>query len=145
LVKAKYAAHAVDGEGARLYGTRWTSSGRLAFMTSQTRSLAMLEVLVNLPARRFLSAYVSLRVEIPEEVVETLGANALPADWHHSPVPPSTRAIGDRWMMAGISAVLRVPSAVVPEESNYLVNPRHRDFGRLRVFDPAPVTIDARL
>lgn len=114
-------------------------------MTSQSRSLAILEVLVNLPARRFLNAYVFFRIEIPEDVVTDVDAATLPADWRRSPIPPSTQALGDAWLTGASALVLRVPSAVVPDEHNYLINPGRADFRRLRVSGPVPVVWDPRL
>ena len=114
-------------------------------MTSQSRSLAILEVLVNLPASRLLSAYVFFRIEIPEDVVHDVEPGTLPPDWRQSPIPPSTQALGDGWLTGASALVLRVPSAVVPEEHNYLLNPEHADFGRLIVSGPVPVVWDPRL
>ena len=114
-------------------------------MTSQSRSLAILEVLVNLRASRFLGAYVFFRIELPEDVVQDLDPGTIPADWRRSPIPPSTRALGDGWLVGASALVLRVPSAVVPEENNYLINPDHADFRRLKVSGPAPMAWDPRL
>jgi RES domain-containing protein len=145
LVKAKWAESAFSGEGARVAGGRWGSVGTPLVYTSESLALAELEVLVNLPTERLLGSYVAFRVRFDEGLVEELRAEALPEDWRRSPAPRSTQAVGDRWVREGRSLVLRVPSAVVPAESNYLLNPAHRDGGRLEVEGPLDPLLDPRL
>ena len=145
LVKARWAATAFDGEGARLGGGRWNSPGVPPVYLAGTLELAELEVLVNLPSPRVLGAYVAFRVGVPGGVVERLPRSALPPDWRRDPAPRSVRAVGDRWVAEGRSAVLRVPSAVVPSSPNYLVNPAHPDAGRLAIDGPFDPALDPRL
>ena len=145
LVKTRYAASAFDGEGARRHGARWNSAGTRVAYAAGTASLAILETLVHLQSSRVLASYSLIAVEIPARVIEVLDRARLPHDWKRSPPPPAVQAIGDAWVRAGSSAVLRVPSVVVDSESIYLVNPAHRDFGRLAVRPPEPFGFDARL
>ena len=140
----RYLATAWDGEGARRTGGRWNSVGTAVVYTSATLSLALVETLVHLPSG-VLPAYSAIRVGFDDSVVEILGDEDLPADWRADPAPASTRTIGDEWVVAGRSAVLRVPSVVVPMEFNYVVNARHPDFARLTAGAAMPFPFDPRL
>ena len=148
IVKAKHAAHAFDGEGARLHGGRWTSVGQSAVYTSSTVALATLELLVHLDSAAPLAAYVLFSVTIPETVVSIVDPVTLPRDWRASPAPAALQALGDRWLEEGRSAVLRVPSAVVGAvgvEFNYLFNPVHLDFQLITIWAEQPYDVDERL
>ena len=87
--------------------------------------------------------YVAIVVEFDEKLIET--APALPADWTEEPPPPSTKWIGDLWVKQARSAVLSLPSVVIPSETNYLLNPAHPDFRRIKFGKPAPFAFDPRL
>ncbi|MEJ2013195.1 MAG: RES family NAD+ phosphorylase [Anaerolineales bacterium] len=145
IVKARYAESAFSGEGARLYGGRWNSPGVPVVYAAQHQSLAVLEVLVGLEDAGLLPRFVLFRVEFDEKLVETLADAALPRDWRANPPPRSTQRLGDAWAVEGRSAVLSVPSAVVPAERVYLLNPRHPDFGALAIEGPYPYAFDPRL
>lgn len=145
LVKAEWAASAFSGEGARRGGGRWNSPGVPVVYLAGTLELAELEVLVNLATPKLLGSYVAFRVTVPAGLVEALPPGALPADWRRDPAPRSAKTVGDRWVAEGRSAVLRVPSAVVPSSANYLVNPAHPDAGRLGVEGPFDPALDPRL
>jgi RES domain-containing protein len=145
VLKAKYAAAAFDGEGARLYGGRWNSPGVGVVYASESLSLAVLEILVDLQTNAPLPSYVSFTVEVPEAVIEELPAAALPADWREFPAPPAVQALGDAWVARGSSAALRVPSAVLATAHNYLLNPAHPNFARLTITGPEPLDVDPRV
>lgn len=143
LVKARHAATAFDGEGARLHGGRWSSPGTRLVYTAETPSLAVLEVLVHLQASAPLAACVLIEVQLPEELVETYARP--PADWRRLPAPDSTRRVGDAWVRAGKSVALSVPSVVSPGERLLLLNPAHADFQRVVVGKAQPFALDPRL
>jgi len=145
IVKERYAQHAFSGEGSRLYGTRWTSPGVRVTLVSETCSLATLEILVHLGQPQILHSYVALRVEFDEELVSHLDGNLLPSDWRTFPSPPELRAIGDDWARSRASAILRVPSAVVETEFNYILNPDHPEIDRVSCGPPEPFAVDSRL
>ena len=145
LSKTRWASSAFDGEGARLHGGRWNSIGTRVAYASESIALATLEVLVGLQDTAVLFSYSLIRVEFPEDLVEDLPKQALPPAWNGHPPSPETQRIGDRWVAEARSAVLRVPSAVVDAESNFLLNPRHAGFGRVRVHPPQPFRMDPRL
>lgn len=137
---------AFSGEGARRTGRRWNSRGTLVVYASSSIALASLEILVNLEDVQTLQRrYVACAVVIPDELIARLEPASVPADWTSMPHPLSTRAIGDEWVRRGETAVLAVPSAVVPLEPNYLLNPRHPDFGRLEIGDALEYPFDGRL
>src|SRR4051812_45697059 len=117
IVKARRSAAAVDGEGARKTGGRWNSPGLAAVYTSGTPSLAALEILVNVSRAELILAYVLFSCQFPEELIEVVDRDRLPPRWRDSPIPPEVQAVGDEWLRSGRSAVLQVPSAVVPREN----------------------------
>lgn len=145
IVKARFAASAFDGEGARLYGGRWNSPGTALVYTAESRALAMLETLVHLPATALLGLFVCIPVRFDPRLVSVLPAGELPADWQREPAPESTRRLGDEWVCSQRSAVWQVPSAVVPRESHFLFNPAHPEFARLAIGEAEAIRFDARL
>lgn len=144
IVKKRLADHAFDGEGARLYGGRWSSPGRRVVYAAESLSLALLEVLVHAGNRSLLDSYVWLRAELPSKLVDTLDETTLPDGWSSSPVPPQVQAVGDRWLRGATGLALRLPSAIVPGEFNFLVAPSHPDFHRVRVSPPVRFPLDPR-
>jgi len=145
ICQARFAARSLDGEGARLHGGRWTSKGRPVVYAASSAALAALEILMHMPFPALLAARYSLiELEFPEEIVLDLGRTALPADWRGAE-SPALKALGDTWLIQGSSAVLRVPSAVVPREDNLLLNPLHPNFSRVRASAPEPFLFDPRL
>lgn len=89
--------------------------------------------------------HVAIEVQIPDEFVLALDASTLPVGWRAYPAPAVLAAFGDQWVESGESAVLSVPSAVVPEERNYLIHPGHDDFRRIKTLAPVRVTYHPRL
>ena len=144
ITKQKHAKSAFNGEGARLYGGRWNSSGTPMIYTAQSQSLAVLEVLVHLESPELLKRYLLFEVVIDVSYVGELDLSSLPRNWKANPIPPRVQAIGDDWVASGRSAVMRVPSTLVPGESNFLLNPRHPDFRKLRIGKALPFQFDPR-
>lgn len=144
LTKTKHLATAWDGEGARLGGGRWNSAGTPVVYVSATLALALVETLVHLPSG-VLAGYIAVPIDFDDSLVIALDTKDLPADWMSDPPAPSTRVIGDRWVLADSSVALRVPSVVVPTDFNYLLNPNHPDFARTHIGKPMPFPFDPRL
>jgi RES domain-containing protein len=144
IVKARHAATAFTGEGAAKTGGRWNSRGVRVVYTSSTNSLAALETLVHLNPPVLLR-YVSIRIEFEDRVMERVALVTLPADWQAEPPPPSTKALGDAWVREARSAVLAIPSVIIPGELNYLLNPAHPDFRAIRIGKPDAFAFDPRL
>lgn len=144
IVKEKHAATAFDGEGARLYGGRWNSLGTPVVYTSATLSLAALENLVHLtPPVRFV--FSAIPVDFDDTFVEVVDPAGLPSHWREKPPSSFTMEIGDLWVRESRSAVMKLPSALIPGESNFLLNPRHPEFKKIVIGPPEPFSFDPRL
>jgi RES domain-containing protein len=144
VVKREFAASAFDGEGARLYGGRWHSSGRAVVYTSATTSLGLLEQLVH-SAKRLRPFYLTVPVAFDADLVEVIDASRLPSSWTAYPPPFELQRIGNEWVDSTRSCILEVPSVIVPHESNFILNPGHPDFASLEIGEPIDLEIDSRL
>lgn len=136
---------AFSGAGARLFGGRWNSIGVPLVYTSSTLSLAALETLTHADRESIARDWVAFELFVPEELVLELRDEDLPADWRATPVSPGARHVGDAWVAQAASAALSVPSAIVPVERNYLLNPAHADFGSLEIREPRTFRFDGRI
>jgi RES domain-containing protein len=145
IVKRKLAREAFSGEGARLYGGRWNSPGVSVVYAAQSQSLAALELLVHLEDSELLYEYAVIEARFEPALVIRLAKSDLPKDWRVSPPPPSARAIGDAWIAEEPSPILQLPSAVIPAENIFLLNPHHSAFGKIRIGEPLPFEFDVRL
>jgi RES domain-containing protein len=141
------AAHATfDGDGARRYGSRWTPRGLPAIFTSETLSLAAFERFVSTDPDLAPARLVTIAVDIEANIaIETVNVADLPADWRRYPAPPTLAMIGERWLGALASVVLSVPSVVIPNERNFVLNPTHPDFVRLVINPAEPFSFDPRM
>ncbi|OYV73871.1 MAG: hypothetical protein B7Z72_01510 [Gemmatimonadetes bacterium 21-71-4] len=140
-------AHAaLDGAGAEQYGGRWNSPGRRMVYTAGHVSLAVVEALVHVDAATAPLSQVLLTIDVPDDVrIVRVDAGALGAGWQTESGIAACRAAGDAWLAAGRAAVLAVPSAPIPEETNYLMNPAHVDAARIRVVERRAFSFDERL
>jgi RES domain-containing protein len=144
LCRKKYVAF--DGEGSRLAGGRWNRRGTAVVYTSATLSLAVLEYFVNLPRTTAPQDLVAIAADIPDDLpVTAVNESALPRGWRKYPAPESLAEIGSRWAEEGKTPVLAVPSAVVPQEKNCLLNPAHPLFSKIRIGKPGPIALDSRM
>lgn len=141
----KHAATAFSGEGAALHPGRWNGRGTRVVYASESLAVAMLEWLSYALNSRLGEPYVYFETHLLPESVLELHPSSLPPDWNALPHPASTQDLGDAWVEGGDSAVLRVPSVVVPRAFNYLLNPGHPDFARVTWSDPQPLSFDSRL
>ncbi len=130
ILKREFAGAAFSGDGARLYGGRWNSAGVAVIYTSSTISLAILEWRAHLTQ---WPAPPSVIIEIEFDASLVWSPAKLPATWQRWPYPKTNAALGDNWVHSGRSAVLKLPSAVVPTEFNFLLNPAHADFARITI------------
>ena len=144
LVTARFAKSAFSGEGARLYGGRWNQKGVAVVYAAGTQSLAMLETLVQDEPLR--ARYVMIGARIPQGLrIDRIDARDLPVDWRHVSARGKLQTIGTQWANARSAAILAVPSAIIPAETNYLLNPLHNDFRRIRIGRPMKFETDLRL
>lgn len=143
IVAARWADAAFDGEGARRYGGRWNSPGHAAVYLAGSRALAALETLVHLsPGVAARQEFMRFEVSLPKSLVHQLKQD--PGSLTPF-VGAETQAMGDRWLKDASGLALCVPSAVIPEEHNYLLNPRHPKFAQLKIGPPEPFAFDLRL
>ena len=145
IVKVARVPDAFTGEGARRAGGRWNYPGTAMVYTAESLALAALEVLVHLDGPLLLLSYVQIPVEFSDRLCRRLDLDSLPEDWSSNPPPGSTKSVGAEWVASHESVVLAVPSAIVPDEFVYLINPRHRDFSALRIGQPTSFRFDPRL
>ena len=145
IVKTRFSADAFNGEGARLYGGRWNNPGIKMIYTAGSIALATLELLVHLDSTAALPSYSICSVDFDEALIEVLDPAGLPSNWHQSPPPLGLQIIGDNWISRRSSVVLHVPSAIVGDENNYLINPNHKDFAKLVLGGMKPFKLDSRL
>jgi RES domain-containing protein len=146
LCKTKYVSTALSGYGAKEYGGRWNSVGRTVVYLSSSIALAALEVLVHVPNQNLLrDPYTVIPLEFPDDTIQELDQKILQPDWTDSPAPEYLQQIGDTWIETGLEPILRVPSAVITAEANYLFNPEHTKASVLKILEPQEFFFDSRL
>lgn len=144
IVKARHVRSAFDGEGARFAGGRWNRPGEAMVYTSASLALAAIETFVHLGEDGLHIRFVYFKGMIPDDLkVERCGRP--PRNWRSEPPEEPSMRYGSKWLRAGRTAVLEVPSAIVPSEKNYLLNPRHPDFARIRIDKALPFAFAPRL
>ena len=135
-----------DGEGARRHGGRWNHTGTSVVYVSGSLSLAALELFVHVDIDTAPNDLVAIQVDIPDTLtIETIKIESLPRDWRRYPGAEDLKDVGTAWASKASTAILAVPSAVIPEERNYLLNPVHRDFKRIRLRKPVTFRFDVRM
>lgn len=144
IVQAHWAASAMTGEGARLWGGRWNPPGMPAVYLAESRALAALEILVHAQREAILLRWSIIEVEVPDNLITMTQPADLPADWRALPSSPSARRFGEGWLRQGKSLALSLPSVVVPEERVLLIDPLNPDFIKLRVSAPQAFQFDSR-
>jgi RES domain-containing protein len=135
----------MSGGGAYRRGGRWNSQGRAVVYMSESISLCVLENLVHMVKVPMLRSFKSIWVDIPQTLIHTLKEKDLPPLWKAVPAPKETKQIGDRWFDDKVSPVLKVPSTVVPNEWNFVLNPMHPDFNKLEIGQVRDFEFDERL
>jgi len=140
-------AHAApDGEGARRYGGRWNQRGTALVYTSGSASLAALEYFVHVDPEDAPADLILTPIDIPPSLaIGELRIEDLPADWRSLPAPDALARMGTNWARRLEGAVLSVPSAMVPEEKNYLLNPAHPEFPEMTFAPARSFSFDPRM
>jgi RES domain-containing protein len=145
ISKAKFAESAFSGEGARLFDGRWNFEGVPMVYTSSSLALAAIEFFVHLDPSDAPDDLVSVKAEMPDRLhVEQIQESDLPPDWHRID-NRHLQKLGSDWVKSGNSVALLVPSAVVDEEWNVLLSPRHPDFSAITVEPAKPFRYDERM
>lgn len=148
IVRKKRLPDAFTGDGARLGGGRWNHPGTSVVYVSESLSLAALELYVHFTRNdiKLSKSLFAIPVDIPDALkIAEVSIKDLGPDWRVSPPSDSTKNIGTDWALKGNSAILRVPSAVIPEEYNLMLNPKHADFKKIKIGKPQPFTLDKRM
>ncbi|RDV13978.1 RES domain-containing protein [Pontibacter diazotrophicus] len=136
----------LSGRGAELAGGRWNSKGIAILYTSESIALCTVEIAVHMPLGIVPADYYLVRIHIPDDApIKELATEELPTDWKSFPHANSTQEIGDAFVLESEHLVLKVPSATVQGTYNYLVNPRHADFGKVATIEAVPFEFDKRL
>ena len=138
-------AHDLTGEGARLNGARWNHKGTACLYTSESRALAVLELTVNVNIIDIPRALSITIFEISDSGVEVLLEADLPSNWNVVPAPATTKDLGTKLLQAAATPVIKIPSTVIPDEFNYLLNPLHPDSSHFRILDIHEFLYDVRL
>lgn len=145
LARLKY-AKSLSGKGAAKSGNHWNSKGVEMIYTAESRALAMAEVLVHISLNQMPSDYKMLTIKIPDDIkIKNLKALELPISWNSHPPSIYSQQVGDAFIMANDFCVLKVPSVVVYGNFNYLINPYHKDFNRIKIKIVDDFPIDQRL
>jgi len=125
---------------------RWNSKDVKVIYTSSSRSLACLENIVHRNSRGLNAQYRTLLIEIPNNLkIELISRKELQSGWQEFQNTPATQNLGDAWVAKGKSAILQVPSVIIPEECNYVLNPAHRDFAKIKYLRNEAFEFDGRL
>lgn len=136
----------MSGVGAALKGARWNSAGVEMVYTAGNRSLAMAEVAVHLSLGMLPDDFMMLTIEIPDKLaIKEIDTLTLPIDWKAFPFPTSTQKYGDEFVRENEFVVMQVPSVVTQGDYNYLLNPLHKDFPKIKIVDRVPFPFDARM
>lgn len=146
VLRQAYARAPFDGEGAYRYGGPWSSPGTRLVYTSEHQSLAMLEYFVHLDPEDAPDDLVLATADVPDNLSrERIKARELPPHWRETPAPPELAQIGDEFVRKAETCLLLVPSALAVNESNWLINPQHAEFGKIVVHSPEPLRYDSRM
>jgi len=136
----------LTGTGAKLFGGRWNHRGTAVVYTSETRALATVELLVHVSLSNAPRGLMIATIEIPDKIVpEEVPRASLPRGWRDYPPPREVADLGTRWAKANKSLLLRVPSAVVKQEYNILINPLHPEMQRVALREVEAFEFDKRL
>ncbi|HYK76511.1 MAG TPA: RES family NAD+ phosphorylase [Daejeonella sp.] len=147
IEREKYLDTTLSGAGASMTkGYRWNSLNTKLVYTAESRALATLEVSVHLDLSEDLpSDRYYVEIEIPEDItILEVNISDLPEDWDSKPPTITTQTIGDDFVSENQAAILKVPSSIVPQEFNYLINPSHPDIRRLKVKTKTQMSFDSR-
>lgn len=144
LSSSRYAED-LSGKGAELYGGRWNSIGTPVVYTASSRALAMAEVAVHLHIQKIPKDMVMVELYIPEDSITSLPFQELNKDWEMFPYSIQTKNLGDEFFQENRFLGLKVPSAVVTSDFNFLINPGHVEIQKIKVVNISPFRFDSRI
>jgi len=136
----------LSGRGAEINGGRWNGRGTAALYTSSSRALCTIEIVVHIPAGIVPKDYYLVTIEIPDDAqVSIMSLKDLPGNWNNNPVSSSSQRIGNAFIAEQKALVMRVPSAIIKDEWNCIINPMHKDFKKVKIVATEPFSFDTRL
>ncbi len=146
--RKKYLKETLQGIGASMSSSfRWNSKHTRMVYTSQSRALALLEItahlngIIEIPTDRYL-----VEIEIPDALkIQTLSIAELPKNWNAHPPSVLTQKLGDTFVQKLKAPVLKVPSSIVPQEFNLLINPNHPDAKKIKIISKERLAFDPRI
>jgi RES domain-containing protein len=151
ISKESSPAKAFSGQGAKDWGGRWNGKGVAVVYTAAHRSLSILEVLVHIKGGAGMgrvaisTPFYSCAVSFDAALIEEMPIASLPAGWNSEPPTAASQGLGDAWVLAARSPILAVPSVLVPEERNYILNPNHPRFPEIQIGSRVVCSVDPRL
>jgi RES domain-containing protein len=145
LTREKFTG-SLSGKGAALKGARWNSASVEIIYTAANRSLAMAEVAVHFSVSTLPDDYMMMTLLIPDDIeIIEITTNVLPPGWNKFPHPPSTQAIGDKFVTENRFCILKIPSVVTKGDFNFLINPHHTGFSRIKIVNVEKFPFDKRI
>lgn len=146
ISQEKY-ANDLSGNGARLFGGRWNSEGKFALYTSSSRSLALLETLAHTPAKILqVKIYLLVTIFLPDTAaIQEVNIKKFPGGWDGTEIRAVTQQTGDDFLSIGKNLALAVPSILMPEELNFVLNPQHSYFKKVRITHQRRIHFDKRV
>ena len=145
LARKKYPVE-LSGKGASIAGARWNSKGTEIIYCAQSRALAMAEVVVHLSLAILPNDFVMLTIHIPDAVaIEILNPEVLKEDWNVFPCTFETPLLGDDFVKKNDACIMKVPSATVKGDFNFLINPNHKDFNKIKITEQIDFPFDKRI
>lgn len=142
--KTKYADD-LSGAGAKINGGRWNHKSIPCIYTSESRALSLLEYTVNVNIDEIPRALSVTTLEIPDEDILIIHEDSLPGNWKKIPIPSSTKDFGTRSLNAKVKLAIRIPSSVMPDEFNYILNPLHRNSRNIKIIEIRDLVYDVRI
>jgi RES domain-containing protein len=142
--KSKYSGD-ISGEGARLNAGRWNHKGTPCIYTSESRALALLEYTSHVSASEVPRALSFSTLQVPDDSAYEFSVAELPGNWRNSPHPNDCRNFGTMFLQKAEYLLLKIPSVIIPEEFNYIINPLHPEIKKVKVLSAADHVFDLRL
>ncbi|HUC83502.1 MAG TPA: RES family NAD+ phosphorylase [Flavisolibacter sp.] len=144
-VGSKKFARQLTGEGAKLHGGRWNSIGTACIYTAESIALCVLEYAANVSLQQFPPSLAITVYTLPEKSWKEFSPAELPKNWQELPAPIETQEWGSKHLQEATHLALRVPSVIIPSEYNYILNPLHPDFKKVKLKEVCPFTFDPRI
>lgn len=146
ICSSRYRKKSISGEGARQVGGRWNYPGLPVVYTSESLSLCALEFFANVDRDLIPKDLIRVKIYVPEKSsLNIVEISQLPKNWKNFPSPSRLKKLGSKWLETKESLLLKVPSALIPEEYNFLINPLHKEFSKVEVVNIKPFNFDSRL